>query len=370
MMFKGTQFRADGEFDRLLDEAGAEGQNAFTSHDHTAYVEELPIESLELVASLESERMRGLLVDEKAFKTERDVVQNERRMRTENSPDGTLYQELFNLAFEKQSYRWPVIGYARDLEQMNAQDAREFYDRWYRPNNATLVIVGDVNPAAIHSLVESKYGSFEAGMLPARNDAKDAVAKIPRRLEMEMNIQADKLMMGYPVPEALHGDTPAILLLDAILAAGNSSRLHRALVETGVASSVYGYPLMNVAPSLYIVGAALQSGHRASEAEEIILNEISKLTWIPPTQAEIERALNQMEFSFFEGLNSNAEIAGFLGQAETDLGSFEREFEFRNALKKVSATDIQKVAGRWLRKQGRSTVIGTPKKTGKMERKK
>jgi predicted Zn-dependent peptidase len=127
---------------------------------------------------------------------------------------------------------------------------------------------------------------------------------------------------------------------------------------------------MNVAPSLYIVGAALQSGHRASEAEEIILNEISKLTWIPPTQAEIERALNQMEFSFFEGLNSNAEIAGFLGQAETDLGSFEREFEFRNALKKVSATDIQKVAGRWLRKQGRSTVIGTPKKTGKMERKK
>ena len=370
MMFKGTKTRADGEFDRLLDEAGAEGQNAFTSNDHTAYVEELPIDSLDLVASLESERMRGLIVDENAFKTEREVVQNERRMRTENSPDGMLYQELFGLAFVKQSYRWPVIGYARDLEQMNAQDAREFYDRWYRPNNATIVVVGDVRPDEILALVERKYGSFEAGILPDRSKDKDSPPSSPRFKQLEMNIQTDKLMIGYPAPEALHGDTPAILMLDAILAAGNSSRLHRALVETGIASSVYAYPLMNVAPSLYIIGASLQSQHHAAKAEKIILSEIAKLSRTPPTSAEIERALNQMEFSFFEGLNSNSEIANFLGQAETDLGGFEKEFEIRSALKKVTAAEIQKAASNWLREKTRSTVVGTPKKVAKQEHKK
>ena len=362
MMFKGTSFRKDGEFSRLLDEAGAEGENAFTSQDHTAYIQDLPVESLELIASLENERMRGLIVDEAAFSTEREVVQNERRMRMENSPDGTIYQELFGLAFDKQAYRWPVIGYEPDLAAMTAQDAREFYDRWYRPNNATIVVVGDVDAEAVHALVKRKYGSFEPGPSMLRNTVVDAPISKPRRKELPLNIQSEKLMMGYRAPEADHPDTPAILMLDAVLAAGKSSRLSRALVESGIASTAYGYPLMNVAPSLYLVGATLQPGKSASEAEKRILSEIEKLAKKAPSQAEMSRSLNQLEFAFYSQLSTHSGIANFLGEGETDLGRFEKEFEFREALRKVQPKQVQEAARKWLSPDVRVTLIGKPKK--------
>ncbi len=362
MMFKGTKYRKDGEFSRLLDEAGAEGENAFTSQDHTAYIQDLPVESLELIANLESERMRGLIVDESAFSTEREVVQNERRMRMENSPDGTIYQELFGLAFDKQTYRWPVIGYEADLAAMTAQDAREFYDRWYRPNNATIVVVGDVDPEAVHALVVKKYGDLEPGPTLSRNNAVDALISKPRRKELQLNIQSQKIMMGYRAPEADHPDTPAILMLDAVLAAGKSSRLSRALVETGVAITSYGYPLMNVAPSLYLVGATLQPGKSATEAEKLILVEIEKLSRKSPTASEMARALNQLEFAFFSQLSTHAGIANFLGEGETDLGSFEKEFGFREALRKVTPDQVRDIARKWLKASSRITLIGKPKK--------
>jgi len=362
MMFKGTRFRKDGEFSRLLDEAGAEGENAFTSQDHTAYIQDLPVESLELIASLESERMRDLIVDEAAFSTEREVVQNERRMRTENSPDGTIYQELFGLAFDKQAYHWPVIGYEADLSSMKAEDAREFYDRWYRPNNATIVVVGDVQPARVLELVRKKYGKLEAGQAAPRNTTLDPPILKPRKKELRLNIQSEKLMLGYRAPEADHADTPAILMLDAVLAAGKSSRLSRALVETGIASVAYGYPLMNVAPSLYLVGATLQPGRKAGDAEQRILREISLLAGKAPSKAEMSRALNQLEFAFYSQLSTHAGIANFLGEGETDLGRFEKEFEFRDSLRKVTPEQVQAAARKWLSPESRVTLVGKPKK--------
>jgi zinc protease len=143
MMFKGTTVHPPGEFDRLLERAGAEGENAFTSHDYTAYVQEMPKSELDLIVRLEADRMVNLVVDEKSFKTETEVVQNERRFRTENSPDGTLTQILFETAFTKHSYHWPVIGYQEDLERMSAQDAFSFYKTFYNPNNAVVVVVGE-----------------------------------------------------------------------------------------------------------------------------------------------------------------------------------------------------------------------------------
>ena len=370
MMFKGTRFRPDGEFDRLLDAAGAEGQNAFTSNDHTAYVQELPIESLELIATLESERMRGLMVDDQAFKTEREVVQNERRMRTENSPDGMMYQEMFGVAFKKQAYRWPVIGYAKDLEGMSASDARAFYDKWYQPKNATIVVVGDVNPRHIVNLVLAKYGSLgtsaSQGTLPSpmRTYAIEPAQNQARRKDIALNMQVDKALVGWKVPEALHQDTAALLVLDSILTSGNSSRLNQALVDSGIASGVFGYHLMAVEPSLYLVGFTLQPGKRISLGESTLLKVVDSISKTPPTEDEMEKAKTRLEFDFFDGLNSNDEIANLLGEAETDLGAFEKTFELRTKISKVTAQEVSQAARKWLNPNSRNTVIGQPKAKG------
>ncbi|NDG83730.1 MAG: insulinase family protein, partial [Proteobacteria bacterium] len=139
LMFKGTTHHKEGEFDALLEQAGAEGENAFTSNDHTAYVQELPDTRFDLITDLEADRMVNLIVNDASFKTEREVVQNERRFRKENSAEGTMYQTLFETSFSEHPYHWPVIGYEQDLNAMTAQDARDFYERFYSPDRATVV---------------------------------------------------------------------------------------------------------------------------------------------------------------------------------------------------------------------------------------
>jgi len=181
MMFKGTKKYPDGQFDSILEQSGVEGENAFTTNDHTVYIQELPKEQLDLIIELESDRMNNLVVDENSFKTEREVVQNERRFRKENSAEGTIYQTLFETAFSESPYHWPVIGYEQDLNIMNAQDARDFYRSYYSPDRATIVVVGDVNENEVIRKVEKAYGTLVAKNTPNVEMKRDPEQKAPRR---------------------------------------------------------------------------------------------------------------------------------------------------------------------------------------------
>jgi zinc protease len=368
MMFKGTQSRSDGEFDRLLDAAGAEGQNAFTSNDHTAYIQELPVESLDLIASLESERMRGLIVNDEAFSTEREVVQNERRMRTENSPDGVMYQEIFGLAFDKQNYRWPVIGYAEDLARMTAADARKFYDRWYQPANATIVVVGDVEVEKIKRLVEKKYRFADQSKLtqpippPDKRDyPKEDKQLRAKTKKLELNIQSEKLLIGWKIPKAGHPDLPALIILDSLATSGLSAKLKQALVDSGIASSVFGYPMIGVDPSLYLIGATLQPGQSAKKALPLVEAVFRKIEKTGATTRELEKAKTRYEYDFFSGLNSNAEIANFLGENETDLGDYREALKMRDQIQQVTSKDLQRVARAWIQSTQSTVLFATPK---------
>jgi zinc protease len=233
----------DGEFDRILEAAGAEGQNAFTSRDYTAYIQELPKDKLELMARLESDRMVNLLVNDKAFKTETEVVQNERRFRNENSPDGTMFQELFELAFTKHPYHWPVIGYQTDLDRMSGKDAVEFYKSFYSPNHATIVVVGDVTPAEVMKVVEKHYGNLPAQQAPVRTLEEEPAQTSARHKILKLNMKTEKIIMGYHIPSIQSQDMPAIELLQALLGGGKSSRLHKALVDKGIATAVEVYSM-------------------------------------------------------------------------------------------------------------------------------
>lgn len=361
MMFKGTTTHPEGEFDRILEQAGTEGLNAFTSRDYTAYIQELPKDKLDLIASLESDRMVHLVVDEQSFKTETQVVQNERRYRTENNPDGMIEQEIFGLAFKTHPYRWPVVGYQADLERMSGDDARRFYQSYYNPAHATVIVVGDVESEQVLKIVQKNYGSLPTISAPVHILEQEPVQKQPYRKNIKLNIQIEKLMIGFRVPPLVGHEIPALEVMASVLTSGKSSRLHRALVDTGIASSVDSYNPGEKDPSLFLISVNLQKGKRAAQAEEVVRRELLRLQKEPIPEREIERAKNKQSFDFYTGLSSNYQKAKFLGYFETVAGSFEKGIEIRKQIQAVTPAQLQEVARAFFVPNNRTVLTAMPK---------
>ncbi len=361
MMFKGTVTIKEGEFDHLLEGAGVEGENAFTNRDYTAYIEELPREQLDLVARLESDRMVNLVVDDQSFKTELEVVQNERRFRNENSPDGLMYQELFDQAFAKHPYHWPVIGYTADLNAMTSADARNFYKAYYSPNHATVVVAGDVNPGQVLATVKKYHGALPSSNTPPHEVTPEPPQAEPRRKNLKLNIQVDKLLLGWHIPALSDNDVPAIEQMRNILTGGKSSRLSRALVETGIASSVESEDLDDKDPSLFLIWVNMQKGKHAAQAEAVIEREIARLQREQAGAREMERARNLANFDFYEDLTNDYKRAQFLGHYDALAGNFEFGVALQAKLQAVTPLDVMTVAKRYLVPKNRTSITGLPK---------
>jgi len=363
MMFKGTKNLGEGEFDRLLEGLGAEDENAFTSRDYTAYVQEVPRGNLEIIAKAESDRMMNLIIDETSFKTEREVVQNERRYRNENNPDGLMDQELFRLAFKRHSYQWPVIGTPEDLDHMSVQDALDFYHSYYSPNHATVIVVGDVVPSEVLATVEKYYGNLPSRKLQPLPSAGEPPQTSPRRKQLRLNIQAEKIVMGFPIPNFQNQDYPAIDVLQTLLSGGKSSRLSRVLVDTGIATTANAYGFENSDPTLFLISVNLQKKKHAAEAESIILRELHRMNTELVPQVELERAKNRINFSFFTELESSYEKAYFLGQYETLTGDFATAIAHQKKMQAVTAKDIQRIVRTYFDPRSRTVITGVPKAT-------
>ncbi len=361
MMFKATTSHPEGEFDRLLEAEGVEGENAFTSRDYTAYVQELPKTKLELIASLESDRMVNLSLTETSFRTELDVVQNERRYRTENNPDGTIYQELFNLAFKVHPYHWPVLGYQEDLTAMALKDPIGFYKSYYSPNHATIAVVGDVDAGHVRDVVEKYYGHIPAMNVPEHKIPSEPVQMQMRRKDLKLNIQVEKMVMGYPIPGIADKDMPAIDVLQAILSGGKSSRLYRALVSTGIASSVDTDDVDDKDPTLFVISAGMQKGKHVGTAEKIILHEIEQLKKTPVSALELERAKNKINFGFYEGLATDSEKAHFLGKYEALVHDFQEGLREQKAIQLVTTEQVMAVTQKYLMPTRRTVISAFPK---------
>lgn len=361
MMFKGTQAVPDGEFDRILDEAGTEGQNAYTTQDHTTYVEQLPAERLELIVKLESDRMRNLVINDQSFSTEREVVQNERRYRNENNPNGLMYQELYGIAYQRHSYRWPVIGFAEDLAKMSSKDAREFYQKHYAPNRAVIIIAGDVHKNKVIDLIDHYYGDFPRSDQTPSNREQEPEQNAPRRKTLKLNVQVEKLLMGYPIPALDHDDTPALAVLQTILSGGRSSRLEKALVDSGIATNAYAYASSSKDPSLFIFGCSLQDKMKSYLAEKVIVRELLRLAQEEVSSSELERARNAISFNFYSSLESNPDIATFLGETESQLGGVEKGLQSYRKQIAVTAPQVREVARKYFSDEKRSVIIGLKK---------
>lgn len=362
MMFKETKNRKDGEFDKMLESAGAEGENAFTSRDYTGYVQSLPSDKLELIANLESERMVNLLVNDDALAKEREVVQNERRFRYENSPNGLLYERVYEVSYGKHAYHWPVIGYEKDLNNASRKDCEAFYKRFYAPNNATIVVAGNVTPSKVIDVVVKYYAHLPTSPIERPMLNPEPPQKTERTDTIQIKSPVEKLVVGYHIPDVNHADFSAIEVARGILADGKGSRLYRTLVDGGIATSVDLESAEHKDPGLLLVFINLQKGKTAQQALKIVDREVRDMASGHITSEEIERAVSMHRYAVFDGLASNYSKAQFLGFYETVAGRFERGVQIMNELPSIKGDSIAKAVRAYFNKDNRSVVIGVPAK--------
>lgn len=349
MMFKGTNRFPKGSFSRLIRKNGGM-DNAFTSQDFTAYFANLAADRVTLALELESDRMQGLILDANEFKMEREVVKEERRLRSEDDPQGALVEALFAQAYVSHPYHWPVIGWFADLDAMTLEDLQRHYDTYYSPNNATLVIVGDVKADTLIPTVAKLFEPIPKGPTPKPMLAAEPEQRGERRFMLKREAQVPFVMMGYRVPNYTSDDSYALNILESILSHGKSSRLYQALVYDQKSALAVGaeYSLMQADPGLFYFYALVRPGEKVEAIEESLLKEIRRLQTEPPTDLELQRAKNQIEAGRVFEQDSNFRHAMILGEAETVGAGWRKVNQFIERTRAVTAQDVQRVAGKYL----------------------
>src|SRR5688572_577379 len=295
MMFKGTARYPKGSFSRIVRKNGGI-DNAFTGQDFTAYFENLAADRVGLALELEADRMQGLILDHSEFQTERDVVKEERRLRSEDDPQGALVEALFAHAFLSHPYHWPVIGWFADLDAMSLEDLQRHYDTFYSPNNATLVVVGDIKAESLLPTIKRLFEPIPRGPSPKQTLSSEPEQRGERRFLLKREAQVPFVMMGFRVPNYSNEDSYALDILESILSRGKSSRLYQSLVYDQKNSLAVGaeYGLMQADPGLFYFYALVSPGQKAEVVEEALHKEIKRLQAEPPTEQELQRAKNQV----------------------------------------------------------------------------
>lgn len=353
MMFKGTQSVPPGEFSKRIAAAGGR-ENAFTNRDHTAYFQTLEKSKLELALKLEADRMHNLVLSDQEFTKEIEVVRNERRWRTDDKPHGLVYEQFMAAAFNAHPYRWPVIGWMNDLEQMTTQDARTWYQRWYAPNNAVLVVAGDVKADHVFKLAQKYFGSLKAKPLPLRKPQAEPVQDGTRRLTVKAPAKLPYLLMGWKAPvlrDAVKDSDPyALEMLAGVLSANAAARLPQSLVrDSRIAQDAdAGYDNVQRGPGMFLIDATPSEGKTVAELEVAIRAELDKIKRDGVTEEELNRVKAQVIASkvyqrdsvFYQGMQ--------IGEMET-AGLGHRHIDTRlEKLKAVTPAAVQAAAKQYL----------------------
>ena len=360
LMFNQTETLTPGEFDRVVERTGGES-NAATWVDWTHYRLSLPAAELPLAVRVESERMHRLVLTPATVEPERDVVTNERRERVEDDVDGWLDEQLMATAFEVHPYRWPTIGWMADIRSVGLDDIRAFYRTWYAPNNATLVVVGDVEEAALLEMVRDAYGGLPAAELPANRAAVEPPQDGERIKRARRPIASDRVLCGWKAVGQGHPDWAPLELLTTLLGGSPSSRLHRRLViEKELASSVDVQLTPFSDPSLLRVAVTCARGHRAEEALAEIDLVLGDLAERGAGETEVQKAKNLTETDFWSALVDADGKAEALGHHETALGDFRTLTELGERLAAVTAADLRRVVREYLVPQARTVIIAEP----------
>ncbi|MFC3608259.1 M16 family metallopeptidase [Stutzerimonas tarimensis] len=351
MMFKGSEKLGPGEASRILRELGAQ-ENAFTSNDFTAYYQVLARDRLAVAFELEADRLASLRLSEDEFLRELEVVKEERRLRTDDRPSSLAFERFRTLAYPASGYRNPTIGWMSDLERMTVEDTRDWFQAWYAPNNATLVVVGDVTLAEVRGLAARYFGPIEARALQPAKQPVELAEPGERRLRMHVRTQLPSLMMAFNVPALATGADPrqihALRLLSALLDGGSSARLATRLErgEELVTGASAWYDAHTRGDSLFVLSASpnVQRGHSLEDVEAGLWRELDALRQTPPDAAELERVRAQVIAGLVFERDSITQQATAIGRLESVGLSWRLMDEELQALEAITPEDIQSAA--------------------------
>ncbi|MBL8486884.1 MAG: insulinase family protein [Rhodocyclaceae bacterium] len=352
MMFKGTRQVAGGEFNKRVAEAGGR-DNAFTSRDYTAYFQIVPKRALPEMMSLEADRMANLLLTEKDFKSEIQVVMEERRMRTEDNPQALVYEALNSVAFQAHPYRRPIIGWMDDLEHMTWKDARDWYDHWYAPNNAYVVVVGDVDREEVFRLAEKHYGPVGTKDLPERKPRNEPPQTGVKRLVVKAPAELPYLSMAWKMPKLLDVDKDrepyALEVLAAVLDGHEASRFARNLVrgQKIAQSAGAGYDATLRGEAQFFLDGQPALGRTVADLEAALRGEVRRIQEEGVSEEELARVKVQTVAAQVYKRDSLMAQAMEIGGTEASGQSWRDIDRLLDRIRSVTADEVRAVARKY-----------------------
>ncbi len=363
LMFEGSKYVNRGEFDKYLQNVGGMN-NANTNQDRTYYYEIVPSNSLELTLWLESERMLHAKVDSVGIETQREVVKEEKRLRIDNQPYGTIMKESFERAYSVHPYKWPIIGSMEHLNAATGNDFKNFYNTFYVPNNAVLSIAGDINIAEAKMLINKYFATIPKGTIEIpRPKANEPPLNGEVRDTIYDNIQLPAVIQTYRIPGTGTKDFYAAYMLSQVLSGGKSSRMNKSLVDEkqlAVMTASFPYPLED--PGVHMMFGIANMGKDAKDVEKAMDEEVEKLKKEPISDKEMQKVQNMIEAEF---VGKNSRIAG-VAENLADYYTFYGDTELINTeLERylaVTKEDIQRVAKKYFTKDNRVVLYYLPKK--------
>jgi predicted Zn-dependent peptidase len=339
-----ASFIEQNQYGQIIQQAGGVGLNATTSADETRYFYSLPANRLELWMSLESDRFLDPVFRE--FYEEKDVILEERRMRVDNSPIGTMIEKFLEEAFVSHPYRRPVIGYQDDLFVATRDDIQAFYDMYYGPGNLTAVVVGDVDPAEVQRMAEVYFGRYQSRAVPPQPVIDEPAQAAPREFTLTLPSEPWYLE-GYHRPSLTHPDHVIYGMIDSMLVGGRTSRLYKTLVDEAQVAldigSLNGFPGDRY-DNIFLIYGLTAPGHTPEEIGDLFAQELQRLQQEPVSSQELDRIKTQARAGLLQRLASNSGMASLLAEYQAKTGDWRSLFSELKAIEAVSGADIQRVA--------------------------
>jgi zinc protease len=362
MMFRGSKRFGPKTFSQTVQRYGG-SENAFTSQDYTAYFQTFASDRIWLSFDLESDRMTGLLLNDKDFQKERKVVEEERRMRTDDDPEAALGEQTEAAAYVLHPYHWPIIGWMDNIKNYTIEDVRKHYKTYYMPNNATIVIVGDIDADKTINEIKKWFGPIPKGLEPPKVVVQEPPQQGERRVYLKKEAQLPTVDIMYHTPNLQSQDAYALDVLSTILSGGRSARLYKDLVyDKQIAQYAEAdYDEVTKDPETFTFSAGVMPSKTADEVENALYGEITKVQSQPVTDRELQKAKNQIEAGFIMGQDSNFNRAMMLGRYES-VASWKLLNTYLDGIRKVTAQDVEHVAKTYLTPDNRTvgTLIPIP----------
>ena len=356
MNFKSTDNLKAGEFDDVVKSMGGLS-NASTGFDYTHYFIKSSTKNLSKSLDLFGELMQSLKLKDDEFQPERNVVAEERRWRTDNSPLGYMYFRLFNNAYLYHPYHWTPIGFMGDIQNWTLGDIQDFHSTFYQPKNAIIVVTGDVNAEDVFTLAKKRFENItnkkEVPTVHQVEPKQDGA----KRLVVNKESEVEMLAMTYHIPNFQHADQPALSAVSEMLSAGKSSRLYQGLVnDKRLANQIYAYNMENIDPGLFIFMAVCNPGVKAEDVEKEILAEIDKLKTINVDEQELEKVKVNTKADFIYSLESSSSVGDLFG-GYLARGDLKPLMEYEDKINALTPADIQAVAVKYFNETQSTTVI-------------